>query len=134
MLKVYGNYLLGAQSTAVFRGNGSSTTHVTLRKTPRPLCPEGRVSQGCCWACAASGSALVSVNNTGAGPTWEVLVGQFLVHNSRKAVLLQNQDSGATLMASVEFAVGNQSTVLEVDPSTGVVAPVWDDARERALL
>ena len=85
-------------------------------------------------ACAASGSALASVNNTGAGPTWEMLVGQFLVDKSRTAVLLPNQDSGATLLASVEFAVGNQSTVLEVDPSTGVVAPVWDDARERVLL
>ena len=106
-------------------------------RSVRPPAPSA-LKSGCLkaavGACAASGSALASVNNTGAGPTWEVLVGQFLVDNSRKAVLLQNQDSGATLLASVEFAVGNQSTVLEVDPSTGVVAPVWDDARERVLL
>ena len=45
VLKVYGNYLLGAQSTSVFRGNGSSTTNVTLRKT-RPPAPSA-LKGGC---------------------------------------------------------------------------------------
>lgn len=123
VLKVYGDFLLGASSAGVWYGHGNSSEHFELPQA----------------------SAVAAVNNTGAGPSFEFLVGQFQLKLTARsaaaaaaskageiAVLIHNQDHAATLLASLSFRRGVPQppcgSVKELDPSTGQLAPAWDDA------
>jgi hypothetical protein len=127
VLRVYGNFLLGAKSTGVWYGQGTASDTTGRGHVELP-----------------PASAIRRVNNTGAGPTFEVLVGQFELRPASHsalaaaaskageiAIVLHNQDHAASLLASLTFPRGVAppcASVKELDPSTGQLAPAWDDA------
>ena len=140
VLKTYGNFLLGHKSTGIYHGSGES----------------GCCSAGLCGSTATCNatdqnielpkeSVIASVNNTGAGPTFEFLLGQFdllaeqgsggagsggtadVTSKPRTAVVVHNQDHAHSLLASLTLR-GASKTVEELDPSTGVLGPAFDDA------
>jgi hypothetical protein len=122
VLKTFGNFLLGANSTGVWYGQGNGSETIELPPA----------------------SAVRAVNNTQAGPGFEFLLGQFeLLPTSLSAaaaaaseageiaVVVHNQDHASTLLASLTFSPGLAppcASVKELDPWTGDVAPAWDDA------
>ena len=105
---------------------------------------------------ADADSAIQSVNGTGLGPSFEFLVGQFVLRGSegvsmggaaagealskgsatgdatpgspgRKAVLLVNHDSEAGLWASVTWR-WDVTRIVEVDRASGAEVPLMDDS------
>jgi hypothetical protein len=103
-LRVYGTYLLHANSTFVFRANGSGTDLANI----------------------TAPSAISAVGGSGAGAAWSVLLGAFGgVSGGAQAFVVQNQDYIFPAIFSFAFASGFP---LELDASTGALAPAYDDA------
>jgi hypothetical protein len=81
--------------------------------------------------CALPAASVIShsVNDTGLGNDFEVLISQFRFSDGRPAVLLQNHDADVNLWASVELCGPEVvNTLREVDSSTGEEGPVYDDS------
>jgi hypothetical protein len=105
VLKIFGQMLLHATSTAIYRaeGNWSSNSIITD--------PD---------------SVIVSLDDASSGVLYSALLGQFLLPDGRKAVLLQNQDDQHELWASVEFR--DLRSMVEVDGSSGEEGPLYDES------
>jgi hypothetical protein len=111
-LKALGTFLLHATSTGVFAASGNGTQTVAL--------PPGTGAAG----------VLAAVAGSGAGPSWSTFLGAFtLPSGGGTAVLVHNQAVDATLLLTLTLA-SNATAALpqEVDGSTGVLSPAYDDA------
>ena len=73
---------------------------------------------------AVHGSPVVAINGTETGPDWSYMLGFF---DGNATVLLMNQDSNHPGLASLELT-DHTKTMMEVDPSTGVVREALDDS------
>ena len=111
VLRVFGGFLLRAASTGIFYRSA-------------PCCSSSQSAR-----LPAASTVIAAVNDTGAGPGFEFLLGEFRTEHGDTAVLLHNQDHTNTLLASLTFVTPSDVQRLkEVDASSGAIAGVWDDA------
>ncbi len=105
-LRVLGSFLMRGTSTSVFLANGTGASMA-------PVVP--------------AGGPIAAVGGSGMGPLWSLLLGVFAVPSPQaSACVVQNQDSVWPLLSTLQFTAG--AVPLEVDPSTGALAPALDDA------
>jgi hypothetical protein len=108
-LRVYGDFLLRAQSALVLLANGTGTSNVTVPPTP------------------GAGPFITTLGGAGAGASWSALLGVFTSPPQRsQAFLLHNQDPDTPLLVAVGLAPG--AVPYEVDPVQGTLAVALDDA------
>eukprot|EP01045_Picozoa_sp_COSAG04_P035660 COSAG04_NODE_8330_length_989_cov_1.097753_2_plen_254_part_01 len=110
VLRVFGERLLAANSTAVYLPAAANSTQ-------EAILPEG--------------APIRSINGTGVGTAWEALVSEFAMADGSSAFLLQNQRHDRSLWASVTFRPALEA-VMEVSAIDGTVAPLMDDSPEHA--
>jgi len=111
-LRVYGSYLLRANSTFVFQANGTGVSLANITST------------------GGEAPAISAIGGSGAGATWSVLLGAFAsVSGGSQAFAVQNQDYILPAVYSISFSGGFP---LELDASTGALAPAYDDAPQMA--
>jgi hypothetical protein len=126
VLNVFGNFLLTATSTGVYRvqPNGTDDTGDTgTCRHGEQDCPDGEQPNSDLTLCAMTATD-VAVNKDwpGAG----LLVGQFRLADGRVALLLHNQNWDFTIWPTVAFA--NQANATEVDRVSGREIDVLDDS------
>jgi hypothetical protein len=106
-LRAYGTFLLRANSTFVFRANGTGADSASV-------------------TAPGEAPAISAIGGSGAGAAWSVLLGAFGgVSGGAQAFVVQNQDYIFPAILSLSFAGG---LPLELDASTGALAPAYDDA------
>eukprot|EP01043_Picozoa_sp_COSAG02_P066028 COSAG02_NODE_10143_length_2011_cov_14.027014_1_plen_519_part_00 len=124
ILRVYGNFLLTATSTAVYRvqPNGTHDTGDTgTCRRGEQDCPDGEQPIEDLTLCPMNvANVAVNADWPGAG----LLIGQFALANGQIALLLHNQNWDFSIWPTVDFA----GTAFEVDPVTGAQADVCDDS------
>ena len=123
VLRVFGNFLLTATSTGVYRvrphGTHDTGDTGTCRRGERD-CPDGEQPNDDLTLCATDATD-VAVNSEwpGAG----LLIGQFRLADGRIAVLLHNQNFDFAIWPTV-----NLTNATEINPASGGQAVVLDDS------
>ena len=111
LLKIYGGFLLNATSTGVYYVPDTSNVTATVQAL-----------QGCTVLAGIRSVALVNAKG-------KYLVGEFVLPEGEKAMLLQNQDDEHVLWSTVVFhPAAPQPHVQEVDPIHGGLRPLVDDS------
>jgi hypothetical protein len=124
VLRVFGNYLLAATSTGIYRvqphGTHDNGDTGTCRRGEQD-CPDGEQPNDDLTLCAMNATS-VAVNSEwpGAG----LLIGQFRMPDGRTALLLHNQNWDFSIWPTVAFA----ANATEVDPVSGRETDVLDDS------
>ena len=88
-----------------------------------------RVTVGSASRGALAGLPLRNLTRVAGDPPGEFVIGIFSHSDGRRAVLIVNHDYSFTAWPALEFAV-DAARVLEVNKSTGQIAPVIDDSPE----
>eukprot|EP01043_Picozoa_sp_COSAG02_P047805 COSAG02_NODE_4622_length_5153_cov_9.543926_2_plen_531_part_00 len=131
-------YLLNAKSTGVYRAASASQNHRTIdHESGDPFCSAaGPQPSHDLSSCAINNVSDVAVSSRVRSsfdndhPGEGMLIGQFELEDGRTALLLHNHNPDFTIWPTLEFsnAIDPQRDVFEVDPISGIEAPLLDDS------